>query len=61
VTTLVLANLEDVEATETVGRETISVVSMGEVSDTMTEDSVGRLMIEDVSMYSVEIHCDTTE
>jgi len=57
----VLANLVEIEVPETVGREIMSVVSVGELSDKVTEDTVVNSMSEVVPMYSVEVHCDTTE
>ena len=53
---LVLANLVEIEVPETVGREIMSVVSIGVVSDRVAEDTVGSSMSEVVPMYSVEVH-----
>lgn len=61
ITALVLANLVEIEVPETVGREIMSVVSIGELSDRVTEDTVGSSMSEVVPMYSVEVHCDKAE
>lgn len=51
-----------VEGIDTVGREMILVMGV-EVSDpdTIAEEPVGSLIPEEVSMYSVEVHCETTE
>jgi hypothetical protein len=58
---LVLTNLL-VEGIETVGREMMLVMGF-EVSDpdTIAEEPVGSLIPDEVSMHSVEVHCETTE
>jgi hypothetical protein len=58
---LALTNLL-VEGIETVGREMMLVKGVG-VSDpdTIAEEPVGSLIPDEVSRYSVEVHCETTE
>lgn len=58
---LVLTNLL-VEGIETVGRGMMLVMGV-EVSDpdTIAEEPVGSLTLDEVSMYSVDLHCETTE